>query len=194
MTLGELLSHLLGWLGSFVAWLFNWVPRRQIIDFMSEGVHYPLGDEPVALPPGVHWWVPNRGRIVTHHVGLFTLKVNPITVETKDGIAANVGMSCTLSIDDILKYEVDNFSADTNMVQRAEAALRDIVMEYTWAELTDATGHGTLLEGKFRRRMAKALADFGVKVDFASPTDQVRVGQGVFRIFGIGQQVDVNNL
>lgn len=194
MTFGEFLSQILGWLGEFVSWAFNWVPRRIILDCVQVGVHYPLGGEPIVLLPGVHWYVPNLGHVITHFTNQFVLDLEPMALETADGIRISIGMTVTAFISDVLKYEVDNFESDTNILERAKNGLRDIVMEHTWADLSRPSGDGTRLERSLTLRMDKALAEFGVTVERACPTDQVRLGHGAYRLFGATTRTDVNKL
>ena len=194
MSFGEFLSQMLGWLGEFVAWIFNWVPRRLVLDYTQKAVHYPLGGEPLVLGPGVHWYVPNLGHVAAHFTNRFVLDLEPMALETKDGVRVSMGMTVTCRIADVARYEVENYDADSNILERAKNGLRDIVMEHTWAELVRPGGDGTRLEGNLSRRMAKVLEEFGVQVERACPTDQVRLGEGAYRLFGMTTKQDVNKL
>lgn len=194
MTFGEFLAQLLGWLGEFVAWIFAWVPRRLVINCAHAGVHYPMGDEASRLEPGVHWYVPNRGTIAVHSMQRYVLEVDPMGLETKDGRRIVIGVAITARIQDVLVYEVDNFSPELNLVERAKAALRDMVMEQTWEELSRPAEEGSRLEKMLTRRMSKALADFGIEVLRTAPTDQVRTGGGTMKIFGGHPIVDSNRV
>jgi hypothetical protein len=193
VTFGELLAQLLGWLGSFIAWIFDWLPRRKIIDWTDRGVHYPLGKEPRELAPGIVWYVPNRGRVVVHNVNRFVLELEPMALETKEGIGIAIGMTVTARITDILRYEVDNFDSIENMAEQAKSGLREIVNEHTWAQLCAPAGEGTRLEGKLKTRMERALSDFGLEVERCGLTDQVRL-RGAHRFFGMTSNPDTNKL
>lgn len=194
MTFGEFLSQILGWLGEFVSWTFAWVPRRMVLDWNQVAVHYPLGNAPEVLEPGVHWYIPNRGHVVVHFANRFVLDLEPMALETNDGVRIALGLTVTARISDVLKYEVDNFDTDANILERAKNGLRDIVMEHTWADLCRPTGDGTRLEGALTRRMSKVLEEFGVTVERSCPTDQVRLGHGAYRLFGMFNHQDVNKL
>lgn len=194
MTFGEFLSQLLGWLGEFIAWVFNWVPRRVVIEYTTQGVHYPLGDKPTVVMPGTFWYIPNRGHVAQHHVNQFVLEVEPMALETQDGVAIAMGMTITCFVSDVYKYEVNNYSPDSNIVERARSGLREIVMEHTWADLCKPAGEGTRFEGKLSSRMTKTLSDFGVEVVRCGLTDQVRLGRGAHRLFGVSSHLDLNHL
>ncbi len=193
MTFGEFLSQILGWLGEFISWVFNWVPRRVVIDFTQRGIHYALGEKPRIVQPGTFWYVPNRGRVALHHTNRFVLEIAPMALTTKDGQSCAMGMTITGSITDVYAYEVDNWTPDENMTERAKGGLREIVLEHAWAELCKPAGEGTRLEGKLKTRMEKSLLDFGVEIERCGLTDQVLLGRGALRVFGMQNLVDLNH-
>lgn len=193
MTIGEFLSQILGWLGAFIEWAFNWIPRRVIVDYTQKGVHYPLGKKPRIVAPGTFWYVPNRGRIVTHYTTRFVMELEPMALETKDGIAVAIGVTITGSIKDVFAYEVDNWTPDDNMIERAKSGLRELVMSSTWEQLCKPVEEGSRLEGKLKIRIEKALLDFGVEIERCGFTDQVRL-QGAHRLFGMVSNTDIIKL
>lgn len=194
MSFGEFLSQFLGWLGNFVAWVFNWCPQRVLIEWTEGGIHYPKGDKPRVLAAGVHWYVPNRGRIVQHNCMRFTLEIEPMALTTRDQKKCAIGMTVTMAICDIYRYEVENFQSEDNMRERAKNALRGIVAEFDWAELCKPAAEGSRLEQKLTNRMSTALESFGVEVEYTSPTDQVLLGGGAYRLFGVNVNVDSNKV
>ena len=185
MTLGQLLGELLGWLGDFVRWAQNWVPRYTFVACNELGVTYTRGEPASALGPGTHWYCPNLTRVVKHPSNRYLIEVEPISAETKDGVSCQAGCTITLRIRDVLQYEVENFSADSSVDDLAQGALQDIVSEHTWNELRAPTGEGTRLGGKLARRMGADLAKFGVEVESVRPTDLIRLGPGAIRLFGV---------
>jgi len=190
VTFGELIGALFGWLGGFVEWLFDWVPRYVIVQVNERGVKYPRGQEAVELEPGIHWYIPNLTRTTKHHVSRCVLQVEPLSLETADGIQVQVGMVLTYHVVDVLKYEVENYDADDSMAEVAQGELQDIVTSSNWDELRGSTGEGTRLGGKLTRRMGRALERFGVEVESCRPTDQIRLSRAI-RIFGIHQELDI---
>lgn len=184
MTFGELLGSLLGWLGVFVEWVFDWVPRYEIVQYNERGVKYPRGKKPYELLPGVHWYVPNLDEIETHHISRMVLNVASLPLETDDDRRVEVGLVLTYHIVDVLRFEVENFQADDNIAEAAQGALRDIVTSHTWAALEADTEEGTRLGGKLTRRMGKALEKFGVEVESCRPTEQITL-DGAIRHFGV---------
>lgn len=188
MSFGELIGALFGWLGGFVQWLFGWVPIYEIVQVNERGVKYPRGHEACELEPGIHWYVPNLTQIVKHHVNRCVLQIEPLSLESDDGIPVQVGMVLTYRIVDVLTYEVDNFEAEESMAEVAQGELQDIVTSHKWGDLCGPTSEGTRLGGKLARRMGKALEPFGVEVETCRPTDQVRLGRAL-RLFGIDQTI-----
>lgn len=191
MSFGEFLSQILGWLGEFVSWVFAWLPRRIVISFTERAVHYPLGTKPKVIGPGTFWFIPNRGQVNIHFVTRFILEIEPLALETKDGIAISIGMTVTGAITDVYKYDVENLTPDANMIERAKFGLREIVMEHLWTELCKSTGEGTRLEGKLSTRMQKVLENFGLTVEHVGFTDQIRLGVGAHRLFGMFHNPDL---
>lgn len=190
MTFGELLAQMLGWLGEFIQWILEWIPRYEIIRFNERGVKYTSGRKPKQLNPGIRWYWPLVSEIVLHEVARMVVNVTPLTLETKDGKPATVGMVVTGHIVDIVRYEVENADADESMAEVARAGLREIVTGHTWEELCSPAAEGSRLESKLANRMNKALARFGFEVESCRPTDQVRVGT-VARLFGVNQHIFV---
>jgi regulator of protease activity HflC (stomatin/prohibitin superfamily) len=188
MTFGQLFGALFGWLGDFVGWVFEWVPRYEIVQSNERGVKYHRGKQPWELKPGCHWYVPNLDDIEKHHVCRDVLVVDSLPLETADAPPrrVEVGMVLTYHIVDVLKYEVENVNADVNMAEAAQGALQDIVTSHTWDDLRGDTAEGTRLGGKLARRMGKALEKFGVEVESCRPTDQVTLDSAT-RHFGIAQ-------
>lgn len=185
MTFAEVIAQLLGWLGEFVGWLFDWVPRYVVIDFNEAGVKYPRGKQPIKLDPGVHWYCKNLSRVVQHYTCRFVNNIKPVCVETKDEVPVMVGMVITAHVVDVLKLEVENVNADNNMDEVAQGALRDVIMEHTWAELCKAANDGSRFGNVLAARVGKSMQRFGVEVESARPNDQVRLDlrRGAIRIF-----------
>lgn len=180
MTLGELVANLLGWLGDFIQWVFGWVPRYHIVRWNERGVKYHRGLEPHELDNGLHWYVPNLDRMVNHWTSQCVLRVPSICVETKDGVAVEVGLVITFNITDVLQYEVENYDAEDSMDEVAQGMLRFLVTSMTWAEVCTPRLNLRLL-----RRAQASLGRFGVKVAGCRPADLVRLGTGAHRLFGV---------
>lgn len=183
-TFGEFLNVLVGWLGDFVRWLISFVPRYCIIHYGHMGVAYTRGRTPIARGPKVHWYWPWQTTIRIYCVQRDLLVVPSLSLETADKIQVQVGAVVVFRISDILKYEVENYQTEQNMAEVAQGALRNIVTRHTWDELSDSAEEGSRLEGKIIRRMQKDLEKFGVTVESARPTDQVRL-QSATRVFGV---------
>lgn len=192
MTLGELLGALLGWLGDFVQWLFNWVPRYIIVQVNERGVKYPRGQEAVELEPGIHWFIPNLTQMVKHHVSRCVLYIDPLSLETDDEPPrrVQVGAVLTYHITDILTYEVENYDAAESMHEVAQGALQDIITGSKWEDLRGQTGEGTRLGNKLAGRMGKTLEKFGVEVESCRPTDMVSLDRA-FRLFGAEHHINL---
>lgn len=184
MTFGELIAQLIGWLGDFIQFIISFCPRITIIRYNEAGVAYPGGKDPFKLEPGIHWYWPWRTKVVRHEVNRFTLPIEPIPLETEDGVKVEIGMVVTYSIKDVLAYEVENFDPDDNIRETAEGELCSIVRAHSWAELSANSEEGSRLETKLRRRMGKALEKFGVQVESCRPNAQVRL-RGALHVFGL---------
>lgn len=184
MTVGEVFAQLVGWLGQFIEFLLSFVPRMVIVQWNERGVRYVRGREPTELLPGVRWYWPWCTEIAKHHVNRCVLQVASLSLETADGIPVQVGMVVTYHITDVLLFEVQNFNADESLAEVAQGGLRDIVMEMEWSKLTSRAPKDSRFEGMLARRMQDTLARFGVEVESARPTDQIKLGLAV-RGFGV---------
>lgn len=187
MTLSELLGNLLGWLGDFIQWVFAWVPRYRIVKANERGVHYFLGREPVEWTPGAHWFIPNLSEVVKWHNNRMVLYIEPLALEDADGVPVEVGMVITYHITDVLQFEVANYDADESMHEVAQGALQEIVTSTPWAKMRGRTEEGSRLGKRLATLMGRELSRFGVEVESARPTHQVRLSR-VFRLFGVDQR------
>lgn len=187
--MGELLANLFGWLGDFIQWLFGWVPRYYIVQCNELGVRYHMGHAGVELKPGVHWYVPNLAKMVSHYTSCCVLRVSSIPLETSDGIRCEIGLVIVYRLLNVIAYEVENYNAEDSMEEVAQGALQDIVSSHRWAELCARTEDGSRLGRKLVNRMSKALDRFGVEVLSCRPNDQVRLGDGALRLFGVSVNV-----
>ena len=192
MTFAELISALLGWLGEFVKFVFSFVPRICIIKCNQRGVRYLRGTDADELPPGVHWYWPWCTDIVVHWVARDCFTVPAISVETKDGIRIAVGVSTPFYISNVVRYDAENTHADQNMIEAAQAGVRDIVTAHTLAELSLAATEDSRFGGKLARRMGKDLEPLGVTVLACRPTDMVRIDR-VYRVFGLEFRLEQNS-
>ena len=183
MTFGELIAQMIGWLGDFIEWVISWVPKYDIVQWNERGVRYVRGKLPTEVKPGVCWFWPWCTNIETHHVNRCVLQVASTSLETSDGKAVQVGMVVTYHIVDVCKYEVENFEAEEAMAEVAQAGLRNIVMELPWEKLTACAPEDSRLEKMLTSRMQSTLGRFGVEVESARPTDQVRLNLAL-RSFG----------
>lgn len=182
MAFGEVMAALLGWLGELVEWVFSWCPRYEVVHFNERGVKYVRGKKPTVLDPGVRWYLPALTSIVKHTTQRLTVAVDTTSLETKDEQAVQVGLVLTYHITDVYIYEVENEDPEENMAVVAEGALRDIVLEHAWEELAQRAEEGSRFEGKLKTRLERSLAKFGVAVETARPTDQIRLDRS-FRLF-----------
>lgn len=184
MSIGELLSALLGWLGQFVEFVFKFVPRVRVVPCNERGVRYIRGGKPTEVLPGITWYWPWCTTLTVHHASRCVLPIPAISVETKDGVAIAVGAILVYHISDVVTYDADNFNAEENLAEAATGLLRDAVSSLGWDQLRAEATDGTRLASMLRRRMEEPLARYGVKVESCRPNDLVRLAQAV-RIFGV---------
>jgi len=192
LSFGELLANLMGWLGETIQWIISFVPRYLIVRHNERAVLYIGGGEPVERGPGLHWYWPWRTATIKHPSSTFVLRIPAISMETKDGIAVTVGMVVVARINKVLKYEVENFDPDQNMVESAQGALRNIISELTWERLRGDSTEGSVLDKMLSLRMSRELTRFGVEVLTCRPNDQVRIGWTgrLFGVHGMDEKID----
>lgn len=190
MSFGELIAQLLGWSGEFVEWIISWIPRYEIVQWNQRGVRYIRGKQPTAVDPGLRWYWPWQTTIVKHHVNRQVLRIATLSLETADETKVGVGMVLTYFINDVLKYEVENFDADDSLAEVAQGGLRRIVTNHNWADLCVTGDEGTVLERTLKESMSKDLKRFGVRVESCRPTDLVQLDMA-FRAFGVNQMISV---
>lgn len=192
MTFGELLANLLGWLGSFIQWVFNWVPRYLLVHCDELGVKRHIGEEGEELTPGLHWYVPNLDKMVKHWSSRCILRVASVPLETADGIKCEIGLTIVYRIADIVAFETENFDAEQSMDEVAQGALAGLVNSHTWVELCAKIEDSSLLGKRLVRKMGTALDHFGVEVLSVRPAGQVRLGDGALRLFGVSLVTNVD--
>ena len=143
---------------------------------------------------GMHWYVPNTTEINTHHINRCVLRIESMSLETADDPPQQIqiGMVLTYHIVDVLKYEVENYDADESMSDVAEAGLRNIVTEMTVSQLRQVARESGRFEKMLAKRMQETLGKFGVEVETARPSDQVKLRQAM-RLFGVEMVAEQHN-
>lgn len=189
MSFGELIANLLGWLGDFIQWVFGWAPRYFLVHWDELGVKRPRGKEPRELIPGIHWYIPNLDRMVKHYSSRCVLRVASVPVETQDGIKCEIGLTIVYRIRDVVAFETGNYDSDDSMDEVAQGALAALVNSHTWAGLCARWEDDSHLGKRLIRKMDTALVDYGVEVLSVRPSGQVRLGDGVFRVFGLAPSI-----
>jgi len=183
MTFGELLAALLGWLGDFIEWIISFVPKYVIIRCNEKMIKFPASKNAIEKGPGIYWYWPIVTEVYRIFTARHTLEVEYMTLETLDELPIVIGLVMTVHITNATKYIVENVDAEDGIVEVASGTLRDIVMENDWNSLVHAADDGKRLNQKLTRRLGESLKKFGIKVESARPTDQVRV-RAAYRFFG----------
>lgn len=205
------LQALFGPLLALVDFLTGCFPHFVVIRQNELGVRYPAGGTPVELRPdrpafsswlratlrflrlrrladtrGVHAYFPVIQTVSKHFTCRQVLAVDPIVIESHDGVPHAVGLVLTYRIVDVIAFEVGYYDADDSLAELAEGALRKLVLRKTAAQLCDSRQP---LDEQLANACRSLLSEVGVEVVSARLTEQARI-EHVAKVFGV--QIDAH--
>lgn len=163
----------LAWLQDLATFLAAWFPRLVIVLASERGVRFRRGAEVSILEPGLHVFWPIVTKVQTVNVARQTLNLSTQTITTQDGDAIIVSGIVVYTIDNVVRYLVENENAASGMDEVTCAAVRDVLLGRTFAEIQEAS-KGNALDADLRHAARRRLASFGVKVESCRLTDLAR--------------------
>lgn len=163
----------LAWLNELMTWCAAWVPRLVIVLKSERGIRYRLGADVSILKPGVGCYWPIVTQVQKVNVMRQTLNLSTQTITTADGEAIIVSGIVVYTIADVVLYLVENENAASGMDEVTCAAVRDVLLGRTFAEI-QAASMANALDADLRKAARKRLGPFGVKVESCRLTDLAR--------------------
>ncbi len=149
-TIGEIL-------GQFAEFIVGLWPLR-IVQQWEQGVRMYKGRTKQLLRPGLHWFIPLLGDIITRESNIEVIETDFQTVRTEDGVEATFALAVKLKVRN-LRRTLDRIHSVTETVQNevmGQAAWACAQLE--WDHLRESLGPDT------RKLIQDRLADWGITV------------------------------
>jgi len=164
------MTSALAWLNHVMVWLGSWIPRLLVVLKTERGIRYRNGSEVRILEPGrrIYWPLVTKVHVV--NVMRQVLNLSTQTLTTLDGKAVIASGVLVYRIVDVEKYLVDNNDADAGIDEVTCAAVRDVLIGLSLAEI-QAARKGHALDQQLGKRARKFLSPFGVRVEYCRLTD-----------------------
>ncbi len=147
----------------------------------NEGaVRWTAGRAGPNLAKGIHWFCPFLQSIEVIDITVGSLNLGPQVVVTQDGVQCAIRSYLEWRVADVRKLlvvlEVDE--ADTAVKSICEGVIAEVVSEYPYKALWETTK----VRGKARRKIARKVAQWGVKAVKIHFAEYPRVR--AWRLFG----------
>ena len=177
----------LGWIGDLIRWLANIVPRLVLIRATHGAIKF-VRAETREIGPGLHVWWPITTEIEEVPIVRQVLSLDQQVLETKDGETVVADGVLVYAVHDLHKYLVENYDADDNLTELAQAALREAILSLTFEEINSGR---VKLDHRLTKRATELLKPFGIEVEslklqsFAKGRVIIHAGSFVSMAFGI---------
>ena len=167
-----MIESALSWIGDLAHFAGSLLPRLLVVQSSHRAVKYRNGWRPMLLGPGLHVYWPVASPIETCAVVRQVLDVRPHLLETADGEAVVASGVVEYEIVDVVRFLASTENGYESILAVAGAAIRELVVESTLAELreNDDVGRRLLAAG-----IQEALEPYGVLVLGARLADCARV-------------------
>lgn len=156
----------LGWLGTIVEALLQFIPRLKIIRATHEGVRWRRGKHPIRMKPGLHVWWPLTTEIEEIVIARQTINLAGQTLETKDNKQVVAETYCVYRIYDVVKAIGEkNYDVDSTICDITQAAVVEFVMSHTLEELKAGVSDSeSRISKKLTAIVRKRLRQYGVSI------------------------------
>lgn len=159
------------WIGHFVEWFGQWIPRWQVLEPSLAGVKFIEGGKRVTAQIGgiVYWW-PARTKLSIYPVARQANDLRAQTILTRDSKTFVVGGMIVYEVEDVVKLLSQTYDPDDSIRDIALSVIHDVCVQHDSTTLLDAVRSGTL-DKDLLHEARKGLTPYGVKVRKMTLTD-----------------------
>lgn len=158
----------LGWIGKLAEVIGGLFPRLLILTATHNAVAFVRGWKVKPLYPGLHVYWPTWTVVTQYPVVMQTVNLPQQSLLTKDGKQIVVGGMVRFQITDIVKALADTWDIDDVIVDEAQAAIRDVVVQRT---VESVQTERTKVNNSLTNCLSRVLSRYGIEVDCARLTD-----------------------
>lgn len=176
------------WVGNFVDWLGQWIPRKRVLDttegaIIYKGFLFPrwlrvkLGPEwmprllrafdgdmqVIVCEAGVHYYWPGHSNFFEYPTARQTDRLESQVLESSDGKTFLVSATITYEVEDLTKLAPKTHSPLTLVVDTAMTVVHDVCCKLDWADLQNMQRRGTI-KTELRNAAHKELSEYGIRV------------------------------
>ncbi len=151
----------LGWIGDIIRWLLNIIPRLVLVRATHGAVKF-IRARTKVIGPGLHIWWPITTEVELAPVVRQVLSLEQQVIQTADGKTVIADGVLVYAIKDLHKFLVENFDAEENMTELAEAALRQAIIRETYDEINSGR---VKLDNRLAKEAGQLLEPFGIVVE-----------------------------
>lgn len=166
-----MLDQAFGWLGQVAEFIGSLFPRLVIVKTSERALKYVHGRELVLLAPGLHLFWPLVTEIEWCAVVRQVVVHKPHVLETRDGVQVTVGGVTSYRVSNPIRYLAENEAPAESVDDLAAAAIRQVVVAHTYAELQAALPE---IDDQITAAARELLRPFGVRVEATRLTDFAR--------------------
>ena len=166
-----MLDQAFGWLGQVAEFIGSLFPRLLIVKTSDRALKYIHGHRLVLLPPGLHLYWPLVTEVEWCSVVRTVVVHKPHVLETRDGVQVTVGGVTTYRVSNPIRYLAENEAPAEFVDDLSAAAIRQVVVARTYAELQAALPE---IDEQITSSARELLRPFGVRVESTRLTDFAR--------------------
>ncbi len=151
----------LGWIGDVFRFFGKIFPRLTLVRSTHRGVKF-VRDKTLEIGPGLHVYWPITTEVEIHPVVRQVISLEQQIIQTKDQKTVIADGVVVFAIGDIHRFLTENFDAEENIAELAQAGLRQAILSLTLEEIDSGR---VKLDNRLTREANSALAGFGVNVE-----------------------------
>lgn len=157
------------WLGDIWNWLWQFVPKRQIVKTTHGAIKWRWGADVHVLGPGAYWYWPYSTEWEEYPTARQASDLPTQTMESTDGVTFVVGAMIVYEIQALEKLLAYTFDPEETIKDISQGAVHDVCSRKTWAELKEPS-----LDLALRREVRRRLTPYGVRTRRVTLTSLAR--------------------
>ena len=161
------MNSALGWLGDFVNWMIQFIPKWLIIPTTHMSVKWVRGKYPILIGPGIHWYWPLVTIVKSWPIVRQSRNLVPQVMTSVDGKTFTAGVVVTYTVPDLMTLLTLSWDPDEVIDEISVAAIYDVLSPMTWEEIRSSTVLTTLLTNAIQ----DLVGPYGVHITRAALTE-----------------------
>ena len=154
----------LSWLSWIASWIAQFIPKWDVLDPTLAWMKFRRGQLHSCGRGGIIVWWPLLTKVEIHSVAEQTIKLEPQSLLTHDGVPITVRGVIVYEYDDLEKMAVTTVDPDDSVRDKALMVVATTVTQYAKDNLMDAFRQGLLDEDMRRKAQLLLGRKYGVRV------------------------------